>query len=319
MLIGRQENTGHGGRIDLVALAPDASLVLIELKRDKTPREVVAQALDYAAWIEKLQAEDITGIYSRFAPTRSLMDDYRSRFGEALDEDALNQSHQIIIVASALDDRTERIVDYLSKHDIPINVLFFQVFTHGTEQLISRAWLLDPVRTQVNAATPADDSNEPWNGEFYACFGHGGSRSWSEALKYSFISAGGGEWYSNTLALLNPGDRVWVKAPGYGFVGVGRALGPPEPSSSFRVKTAEGEKPILDVLTQGTYHREFGDDPKRSEYFVPMQWLDTVPIEKGVNEVGLFGNQNTVCRPKTPKWRYTVTRLKERFPNFDGS
>jgi RecB family endonuclease NucS len=46
MLIGRQENTGHGGRIDLVALAPDASLVLIELKRDKTPREVVAQALD---------------------------------------------------------------------------------------------------------------------------------------------------------------------------------------------------------------------------------------------------------------------------------
>jgi RecB family endonuclease NucS len=60
MLIGRQEMTGHGGRIDLVALAPDASLVLIELKRDKTPREVVAQALDYAAWVEKLQSEEIT-------------------------------------------------------------------------------------------------------------------------------------------------------------------------------------------------------------------------------------------------------------------
>jgi RecB family endonuclease NucS len=55
MLIGRQEPTGHGGRMDLVALAPDASLVLIELKRDKTPREVVAQAFDYAAWVEKLE------------------------------------------------------------------------------------------------------------------------------------------------------------------------------------------------------------------------------------------------------------------------
>jgi hypothetical protein len=306
MLIGRQENTGHGGRIDLVALAPDASLVIIELKRDKTPREVVAQALDYAAWIEKLQPEDITAIYGRFAPSRSLMDDYRTRFGQELDEDALNQSHQIIIVASALDDRTERIVDYLSKHNIPINVLFF------------RAWLLDPVRTQVNAATPTADANEPWNGEFYACFGHGERRSWAEAVKYGFISAGGGEWYSNTLALLNPGDRVWVKAPGYGFVGVGRVLGSPEPASSFRVKTPEGEKPALEVLTQGNYHQEFADDPKRSEYFVPMQWLDTVPIEKGVNEVGLFGNQNTVCRPKTPKWQYTVTRLKERFPKFDG-
>ena len=30
MLIGRQEQTGLGGRIDLLAIAPDASLVLIE-------------------------------------------------------------------------------------------------------------------------------------------------------------------------------------------------------------------------------------------------------------------------------------------------
>ena len=37
MLIGRQEHTGYGGRIDLLAIAPDASLVLIELKRDRTP------------------------------------------------------------------------------------------------------------------------------------------------------------------------------------------------------------------------------------------------------------------------------------------
>ncbi|MGY8831654.1 MAG: endonuclease NucS domain-containing protein, partial [Pseudomonadales bacterium] len=49
MLIGRQESTGLGGRIDLLAIAPDASLVLIELKRDRTPRDVVAQALDYAS------------------------------------------------------------------------------------------------------------------------------------------------------------------------------------------------------------------------------------------------------------------------------
>jgi hypothetical protein len=49
MLIGRQEKTGFGGIIDLLAIAPDGALVLIELKRDKTPREIVAQALDYAS------------------------------------------------------------------------------------------------------------------------------------------------------------------------------------------------------------------------------------------------------------------------------
>jgi len=56
MLIGCQVDTGFGGRIDLLALAPDGSLVLVELKRDRTPREVVAQALDYAAWVEGLAA-----------------------------------------------------------------------------------------------------------------------------------------------------------------------------------------------------------------------------------------------------------------------
>jgi RecB family endonuclease NucS len=49
MLIGRQQDTGFGGRIDLLAIAPDGALVLIEIKRDRTPREVVAQALDYAS------------------------------------------------------------------------------------------------------------------------------------------------------------------------------------------------------------------------------------------------------------------------------
>ena len=84
MLIGRQEDTGLGGRIDLLAIAPDASLVLIELKRDRTPREVVAQALDYASWVEKLPAEDIAAIYGRFAPGRNLADDFRDRFGRSL-------------------------------------------------------------------------------------------------------------------------------------------------------------------------------------------------------------------------------------------
>lgn len=67
MLIGRQEQTGFGGRIDLLAIAPDGSLVLIELKRNKTPREIVAQALDYAAWVEKLTTDRIAQIYQRFS------------------------------------------------------------------------------------------------------------------------------------------------------------------------------------------------------------------------------------------------------------
>jgi hypothetical protein len=315
MQIGRQEDTGFGGRIDLLAIAPDGSLILIELKRDRTPREVVSQALDYASWVERLRAEDIDAIYRRFAPGKSLGDDFRARFGQALDEDALNERHEIIIVASSLDDSTERIIAYLSERDIPINVLCFQVFSHGTEQLLSRAWLLDPVRTQV-VTTPAGP-NEPWNGEFYCSFGDDATRSWADAVEYGFISGGGGPWYSRTLQILNAGDRVWVKVPGSGFVGVGRVTGRAQPASAFKVNTPAGEVPVLEAAKRVSGYGQFLNDPERCEYFVPMRWLQTVPLERGVKEIGLFGNQNTVCKPTTPKWRSTVERLKEKFPDFD--
>lgn len=319
MLIGRQVTTSFGGKIDLLAVAPDGSLVLIELKRNQTPREVVAQALDYAVWVERLHSEDIAAIYAHFAPDHSLAQDFCERFGHELDEETLNQDHQIIIVAAELDNSTERIVDYLSNHNIPINVLCFQVFALGSEQILSRAWLLDPVRTQVSGTKTTDGPTEPWNGEYYCSFGHGQSRSWEEAVKHGFVSAGGGTWYTGTLRLLSPGDRIWVKAPGYGFVGVGRVTGEAQRAASFTLAMPEGDVPVLDVVKGGSYHREFVDDEERCEYFVPVQWLQTVPLDKAMQEVGLFGNQNTVCRPTTPKWRYTVEVLKRRFPNFDKS
>ncbi len=318
MLIGRQEDTGFGGRIDLLAIAPDASTVLIELKRNRPPRDVVAQALDYAGWVESLQPEDIVRIYKRFNPAGNLAEDFQRRFGQKLDEQELNQSHQIIIVAASLDDSTERIVQYLSGREIPINVLCFQVFAHEMDQFLSRTWLLDPVKTQVSAAISADGPTEPWNGEFYASFGHDAGRSWEDAVQYGFISAGGGTWYTRTLQLLEPGDRVWVKIPGAGFVGVGRVTGRAQPAREFKVQTPTGEVPVLEVANRAHYHRHFLDDPENSEYFVPVKWLQTVPIESAVQELGFFGNQNTVCKPTKPKWRSTVERLKEKFPKFDN-
>lgn len=320
MLIGRQEQTAMGGRIDLLAIAPDGSLVLIELKRNRTPREIVAQALDYASWVEKLTAERVSQIYQRFSGGGSLDEAFKRRFGMALDEETLNESHQIILVAAELDDSTERIVAYLNARDIAINVLFFQVFQHGEDQLLSRAWLIDPSETQANVAVSGkstSDKKEPWNGEYYVSFG--GDRSWEEARTYGSVSAGGGSWYSQTLKLLSPGDRVWVKIPGTGYVGVGRVAESVQPVSEFTVETPDGERSALDVLRDGDAWRRKASDPDKAEYFVRVEWLDTVPEERAFNEVGLFGNQNTVCQPVTAKWRHTVERLKTFFRNWDGA
>ncbi|HAS1939588.1 TPA: DUF91 domain-containing protein [Enterobacter asburiae] len=319
MIIGEEVNTLDSGRIDLLAIAPDASLILIELKRDRTPREVVAQALDYASWVDDLTADRLSQIYEKFSGG-NLGDAFRQRFNAELEDDAINKSHQIIIVAAELDPSTERIVDYLSKYGISINVLFFRVFQHGDEQFLSRAWLIDPSETQTNAAqatATGASAKEPWNGEFYVSFGDPQSRVWEEARHYGFISAGGGSWYSQTLKQLQPGNRVWVKIPATGYVGVGIVQSAVEPASSFTINTEHGEKLAMDVLRFGDGYRENADDPDKSEYFVPVKWLDTRSEQQAVNEVGFFGNQNTVCKPTTPKWRHTVDKLKRIFLRWD--
>lgn len=323
MIIGRQAHTGFGGRIDLLAIAPDASLVLIELKRSRTPREVVAQAIDYASWAEDLDADEISRIFETFSGGGNLSRAFRERFGQALDEDALNESHQIVIVAAQLDPGSERIVDYLNKRGIAINVLCFQVFETAAGQLLSRSWLLDPVETQVSAsvgtASSRSSDREPWNGEYYVNFGEGPARSWQDAVRFGFISAGGGSWYSGTLNLLSEGDRIWVRVPQQGYVGVGTVLGGPVRLTDFQVHDDEAiEHPALEVLNNRSYHREhIGTDAE--EYFVPVKWLETKPLEQAFHEVGLFGNQNTVCAPRRPRWRHTIERLKAAFPLWQSS
>lgn len=316
MLIGRQEDTGRGGRIDLLATSPDGSLTLIELKRDRTPREVVAQALDYASWVEELEADEIAAIYARFRPGRNLAADFRDRFSVDLDEEALNASHQVIVVAAALDDSTERIIDYLGSRGVSINVLFFQVFEHGKDKFFSRAWLIDPIQAQ---SLPAEKGpKEPWNGEFYVSFGADQYRSWEDARKYGFVAGGGGAWYTRTLELLSPGDRIWVKAPGRGYIGVARVTGQRQPAAEFRVKAGKGESLYIDISAVEGRLRQYIDDPEMTEYFVPVEWLETRPLEAAVQEIGFFGNQNTVCKPTSKKWRTTVDRLKQTFTRWDS-
>jgi hypothetical protein len=108
-----------------------------------------------------------------------------------------------------------------------------------------------------------------------------------------------------------------VKAPEFGFIGVARVTGRAQPVTTFKVMTPTGEVPILDVAQGGKYHSQFVDDPERCEFFVPVRWLQTVSLEKAVKGIGLFGSQHSVCKPTTPKWRFTVDRLKKEFPDFD--
>lgn len=307
LLIGRQVFTDFGKYIDLLAIDASGSIIVVELKKHKTPRDVVAQAIDYAAWVETLPSERIVQIYKDYAERwnvseKSFSEAFHAKFGVVPTEDDVNSSHQMVIVAAELDASTERIITYLNdKCSIGVNAVFFSVFQDGDNQYLSRAWMIDPAETEEHAVQVAQ--KQDWNGEFYGSFGASpDAYSWEDARKYGFICAGGGRWYSKTLFMLEPGNRVWVNIPKTGYVGVCEVL--------ERVKSTD-DFIHASIELAGSYKtiEEVGED--RADYFVPVRWICDVPQSQAVNEIGLFGNQNSIARPRTPKWDYTVNRLKE--------
>lgn len=48
---------------------PDGSVIIIELKRHKTPRDVIAQAIDYASWVVDIDDSKLVDIYFNIAKT----------------------------------------------------------------------------------------------------------------------------------------------------------------------------------------------------------------------------------------------------------
>jgi len=310
MIIGRQVVTNHNKEIDLLAIAPDGSLVIIELKKSKTPRDVVAQAIDYATWVEGLKADEISNIFEAYSKGKNLKDAFKSRFHVELEEENLNQSHQMVIVASELDDATERIIKYLTERGIAINAVFFEVFSDGAEQFLSRKWFVDPATVQSGLSDHAA-TKEPWNGEFFVSFGDDEQRSWEDARKYGFVSAGGGAWYSRTLNLLRSGDRIWVRIPKVGYVGVGIVEGGAIPASEFEVYENGKAVSILDITSPAKYDSRVNSDDQ--EYFVKIKWITTLSRANAYDELGFFGNQNSVCKPTAPRWRSTVEHLKAKF------
>jgi RecB family endonuclease NucS len=51
LIIGRRVATSFGKVIDLLAVDAEGVLHVLELKKDRTPRDVVAQVLEYGAWV----------------------------------------------------------------------------------------------------------------------------------------------------------------------------------------------------------------------------------------------------------------------------
>ncbi|GAB2479047.1 hypothetical protein GCM10027030_11500 [Luteococcus sediminum] len=311
LIIGRQVPTKQGKFVDLLGMDADGDIHVLELKRDKTPREVVAQVLDYAQWVSTQTREDILDIAAAHLGGK-LSERFDEAFGSSLPEQ-INQNQRMLIVATQLDDSSERIVGYLRDFGVPINAVFFAYLEDGDHRYLARSWLVDEVANpsrQPRSSTKADWNQVDW----YVAFGEdGGSRDWEDAREFGFVSAGGGSFYTRTIRKLAPGARVNVHIPQRGYVGVGMVTGEPVRFDRAEV-TVDGERRQLQGATKGHYrHAEapsVTEDDDLAEWVVPVEWLETRSREDALWRKGMFANQNSACPLRD---EFTLNQLREHF------
>lgn len=156
IVIGSKIGTDFGKEIDLLCIDRNGDAIIVELKRDKTPKEVTSQILEYASWINELSRERIIEIADDYLHKKdkgSLEDVFTAKFNVQDLPETLNGNHKMIIVGSEIDTSSERIIKYLSDgYGVPINAITFQIVQDDNEQeFLTRAFLIDPL--QVDYAT----------------------------------------------------------------------------------------------------------------------------------------------------------------------
>lgn len=311
LIVGRQVITAFGKRIDLLAIDAQGDLYVLELKKDRTPREVVAQALEYGFWIDDLSYEDVAELYATHHDGEDFASGFSSHF-EAEVPETINAAHRLIIVASRMDASTEQIVTYLGRYEVPINVLFFEYLVDGDREYLARTWLADPETTGGGGGGGGTTKKQPpWNGiDFFVAVGENDHRNWDDMRRYGFVSAGHGEKYRRAMGNLHVGARVFAAIPGTGYVGVGEVVDEAVRINDFLVEHDGAQAPILQAQLEASNMAEDAGSEELSEYLARVKWVDVRDREDALWERGMFANQNVVAKLRQP---FTLQRLTEHF------
>lgn len=312
LVIGRQVRTPYGKFIDLLAMDGDGNLHVLELKRDKTPRDVVAQVLDYGSWVSTLKREKVIELANGHLGDVAFETAFADLFGDQIPEE-LNGDVRLTVIAAELDDSSERIVTYLQQQfQVPINVVFFSYLEDDGRRYLTRSWLVSPTAIESGASAPARRGKRAeWNGrDWFVSFGDGMGRSWDDARTYGFVSAGGGAWYSRTLRSLPVGARVNVHLPGPGYVGVGETIGEAQRFDEAQVLIGDKWVPLADQTMHTPYRHGDPVTEESAEYVVPVRWAVAVPKAEAYWVKGMFANQNSACKLRDS---FTLDRLAEHF------
>lgn len=167
LIIGRQVTTNLNTSIDLLGIDKSGNTVVVELKRGKTPRETVAQLLEYASFIENLDYSQLNEIYQDYSGEESSLEDYHQQYfqNEVDEKVSFNKSIRLIIVSHEISKEIRQTALFLRRKGIDIYCMEFKYFeTKSGEKIISSDFVVGEeefLRQKVHSASlPKVDENQ---------------------------------------------------------------------------------------------------------------------------------------------------------------
>jgi len=140
LIIGRQITTNLNSYVDLLGIDNSGNIIVVELKRNKTPRDTIAQILEYASFVENLDYAQLNEIYQDYSGEDVSLEDYHQQYFESEPEEkvSFNKHAKLVIVAQLITKEIKQTALYLRKKGLDIYCLEFRYFTtRSGEKIIS--------------------------------------------------------------------------------------------------------------------------------------------------------------------------------------
>lgn len=187
LLIIQKEFDGFDGtreRLDLLALDKSGQLVVIENKLDDSGRDVVWQALKYAAYCSSLKKAEIVGIFQQYLD-RHGSGDAASAICEFLGEDTLDQvvlndstDQRIMFIAANFRREVTATVLWLREHQIDARCIKVMPYKFEEELFIDLQQVIPTPEAADYMIRMAEKDSEEKNAK--------GAQRWSHQMRMEF-------------------------------------------------------------------------------------------------------------------------------------
>lgn len=154
LIIGRQVTTNLGSIIDLPGIDREGNAVVIELKRDRTPRDALAQALEYTSFVEELDTDQLEEILLHYVSDESLnLASYHRNYFELASDEAVsfNKDQRIVLVGQRTTGEIRQTGSFLRRKGMRVACLEFSYFqANGGKHLLSYDIVVGKEPTKLN-------------------------------------------------------------------------------------------------------------------------------------------------------------------------